>query len=463
MHDFMHVKEIKGMNLLKYKKDGENVLSKARIFSSFRIIVFGFAAVILLGALLLSTPLASASGQWTDFLTSLFTSASAVCVTGLVVVDTGTYWSLFGQGLILLLIQIGGLGVVTVSVAVSMAAGRKIGLMQRSVMSDSVSSPNVGGIVSLTRFILKGVFMIEALGAVLLSFAFVRDFGPVKGIWFAVFHSISAFCNAGFDLMGNFSSLTAYAGDPLVNFTIMALIIIGGLGFLTWEDVIRHKWHIRKYRLQSKMIIVTSLVLITVPALVFYFHDFSSATGMNRVLLSLFQSVTTRTAGFNTADFAKMSEAGMFLMVTLMIVGGAPGSTAGGMKVTTFAVVMANMLSVMTRKNDTNVGNRRLPEEVIKSASTIFSMYLTLLATGTIVISIAEQLPVLEVLFEVGSAIGTVGLTMGITTGLGTLSRIVIICLMYIGRVGGLTLVFAARAKLRTYQAKLPEERVMVG
>ena len=438
-------------------------LSKARKFSSFRIIVSGFAGVILLGALLLMLPISSVSGKMTDFLTALFTSTSAVCVTGLVAVDTGTYWSFFGQLIILILIQIGGLGVVTMGIAVSMAAGKKIGLMQRSVMSDFVSAPQVGGIVQLTKFIIKGVALIEGLGALIMAPTFIGDYGPLKGIWCAIFHSISAFCNAGFDLNGNYSSLVRYAGNPLINITIMALIIIGGLGFLTWGDILKHKWHIHKYRLQSKIILATSAILITIPAVIFYFHDFSSETGMNRILLSLFQSVTTRTAGFNTADFGTMSEAGLFLMVVLMIIGGAPGSTAGGMKVTTFAIVIMNMLSVMGRHHDTNISNRRLAEDVIKNASTVFVMYLTLLTAGTIMISIADGLPLMPSLFEVASAVGTVGLTTGITPGLSLVSKIVIICLMYTGRVGGLTLVFAARARLRTYESRLPEERVMVG
>lgn len=438
-------------------------LSVARRFSSFRIIVFGFAALILLGALILMTPLASASGKWTDFLSALFTSTSAVCVTGLVVLDTGTYWSLFGQVVLLCLIQIGGLGIVTISIAISMAAGKKIGLMQRSVMSDSVSAPQVGGIVKMTKFILHGVVLIEGLGALIMAPTFIHDYGFLKGIWFAIFHSVSAFCNAGFDLIGNFSSLTRYGSNPVINITIMTLIVIGGLGFLTWADVIRHKWHVREYRLQTKIILVISALLIFLPALIFYFHDFASETGITRVLMSLFQSVTTRTAGFNTADMGKMSESGLFMMCLLMLVGGAPGSTAGGMKVTTFAIVIGNMMAVMSRKNATEIGNRRIAEETIKSASTIFVMYLTLLMAGTMIISIVDDLDILPVMFEVSSAVGTVGITVGITPGLSAVARCVIIFLMYLGRVGGLTLIFAARARLKVYQAKLPEERVMVG
>lgn len=438
-------------------------LSMARRFSSFRIIVFGFALLILAGTLLLMTPLASAKGEWTDFLSALFTSTSAVCVTGLVVLDTGTYWSLFGQAVLLILIQIGGLGIVTIALAISIAAGKKIGLMQRSVMSDSVSSPQVGGIVKLTKFILKGVFAIEGLGALIMAPTFIHDFGVAKGIWFAVFHSVSAFCNAGFDLMGNFSSLTRYASNPIINITVMVLIVTGGLGFITWADIVKNKWHFKRYRLQSKIILTVSLFLIAVPACVFYFHDFTHETGMTRVFVSLFQSVTTRTAGFNTVDVSKMSEACLFLMVVLMLIGGSPGSTAGGMKTTTFAIVIGNMLSIMRRKNATEFGNRRVAEETIRSASTIFVMYLSFLTVGVLVIMISDDLPLLPVLYEVASACGTVGITMGITTGLSAVARCVIIFLMYLGRIGGLTFIFAARAKLKVYQAKMPEERVMVG
>ncbi len=302
--------------------------------NSFQIIVLGFAGVILAGALLLMLPVSSATHCVTPFLNALFTSTTSVCVTGLIVVDTGTYWSVFGQAVILVLIQIGGMGVVTVAAAVTIVSGRKIGLMQRSTMQEAVAAPKMSGIVRLTGFIIRATLLIELSGAALLAPVFCRDFGPIHGLWMAVFHSISAFCNAGIDLMGiriPFSSLTLYAASPLVNLVIMALIIIGGIGFLTWEDIRSNHLHFSRYRMQSKVILTTTAILILLPALYFYFGEFRQGGFGTRILLSLFQSVTPRTAGFNTADFSKLTESGQMLTIILMLIGGSPGSTAGGM------------------------------------------------------------------------------------------------------------------------------------
>ena len=312
------------------------VLHKRKLSSS-QIILFGFAGVILIGTLLLMLPFATNSGQSASFWDALFTSTSAVCVTGLIVQDTATYWSAFGQSVILLLIQIGGMGVITIAAAITMASGKKISLMQRSTMQDAISAPQVGGIVRFTGFILKGIFLFELLGALVLMTVFIPEYG-VKGIWLAVFHSISAFCNAGFDLMGTkspYSSLTSYANHPVVNITIMLLIVIGGIGFLTWQDIRQNGIHIRRYRMQSKVILATTGILLIVPAIYFFFFEFSAEPMGKRILLSAFQSVTPRTAGFNTADLTALSETGQTLTIGLMLIGGSPGSTAGGMKTTT--------------------------------------------------------------------------------------------------------------------------------
>lgn len=293
---------------------------KKKTLSSFQIIIFGFLAVILVGTLLLMLPFASREPGSAPFLDALFTATSATCVTGLIVHDTATYWSCFGQVVILLLIQIGGMGVVTITIAVALVSGKKIGLMQRSLMQESISAPQVGGIVRFTGFFLKGIALIELLGAILLAPVFIKDFGVGKGIWYGVFHSISAFCNAGFDLMGvrqQYSSLTYYAGNGLVNAVIVLLILTGGLGFLTWEDIKTNKLQFKKYRMQSKVILVTDLILVIVPTVIFYFGEFHGSqwgNGLERFWLSLFQAVTPRTAGFNTADFGQMSEGGRFLM-----------------------------------------------------------------------------------------------------------------------------------------------------
>lgn len=434
--------------------------------SAFQIIILGFAGVILFGALILMLPISSKSGVVTPFNETLFTATSAVCVTGLVVQDTGSYWSVFGQTIILLLIQVGGLGVVTVAASLAMFSGRKISLMQRSTMQEAMSAPKVGGIVKLTGFIIKGTFFIETAGALLMMPVFCKQFG-LKGIWYAFFHSISAFCNAGFDIMGTddapFQSLTSYANNPIINIVVILLIVLGGLGFLTWRDILTNMHHIRKYTMQSKVILITSLLLIFIPAVFFFFVDFYEFSLGNRILLSIFQSVTTRTAGFNTAELSAMTGAGQMIMIVLMLVGGSPGSTAGGMKTTTLAVLLSNAVSRFRRKEDVNFFGRRIDADTVKNASTIIMMYFVLFFTSAILISVVEGLPMDVCLFETASALGTAGLTQGITTSVGTLSRIILIILMFLGRVGGLTLIYAALSGDGKGLSKLPLEKITVG
>lgn len=433
--------------------------------SPFRIIILGFLLVILVGSVLLMLPVSSQAGVVTPFLHALFTSTSAVCVTGLVVYDTATYWSSFGQTVIIILIQIGGLGVVTVAGTFVILSGKKIGLMQRSTMQEAIAAPNVGGIVRLTGFIFKTALAVELLGAVLLLPVFCRDFGA-KGIWYALFHSISAFCNAGFDLMGvnaPFSSLTGYAGNPVVSIVIALLIAIGGIGFVTWSDISVNRLHFHKYRMQSKVILAVTGLLILIPTIYFFLFEFAQAPMGERVLLSFFQAVTPRTAGFNTADLTLLSETGQFVILILMLIGGSPGSTAGGMKTTTLAVLLANSVAVCRRREHPHFFNRRISSEVVSQASTILMMYLMLFLTAGLVISRLEDLPVLTCLFETASAIGTVGLSLGITPQLGCVSHLILIALMFFGRVGGLTLMFAALSNVQGNSARLPQERITVG
>ena len=434
--------------------------------TSFQIIIFGFLSVILLGSLLLMLPVAANSGESTPFFDALFTSTSAVCVTGLIIHDTATYWSAFGQGVILLLIQIGGMGIVTIAVSIAAVSGRKIGLMLRSTMQEAIAAPNVGGIVRRTKFILKTAISIELIGAAVLAPVFCKDFGFFKGIWYALFHSISAFCNAGFDLMGTkepYSSLTSYSVHPVVNIIIMALIIIGGIGFLTWEDIRNNKWHIKKYRMQSKVILTVTAALILLPAIYFYFFEFSDLNLSERILNSSFQAVTPRTAGFNTADLTILSESGQMMILVLMLVGGSPGSTAGGMKTTTIAVLLSSALSVFRHKEHTHFFGRRIPGETVRTAATVFMMYIILFLGGGMIISRIENLSILTSLFETASAIGTVGLSLGITPKLGLVSHLILIILMFFGRVGGLTLIFAAISDKTTNISKYPQEKITVG
>ena len=434
--------------------------------SPFRIIIFGFLLVIFMGSFLLMLPISTKTGECTPFLDALFTSTSAVCVTGLVIHDTATYWSNFGQSVIILLIQIGGLGVITVAGAFTILSGRKIGLMQRSTMQEAIAAPNVGGIVRRTGFILKTALAVELFGAVLLFPVFFCEFGLLKGAWYSLFHSISAFCNAGFDLMGvkaPFSSLTDYAGNPVISIVIALLIAIGGIGFLTWEDIRTNGLHFQKYRMQSKVILTVTGALILIPTIYFFLFEFTQAPMGERVLLSFFQAVTPRTAGFNTADLTALSETGQFVIIILMLIGGSPGSTAGGMKTTTFAVLLANTLAVFRRREHPSFFNRRLSNEVVSQASTILIMYLVLFLTAGLVISRVENLPVLTCLFETASAIGTVGLSLGITPQLSSISHLLLIALMFFGRVGGLTLIFAALSHVQGNSARLPQERITVG
>ena len=384
--------------------------------NTFRVISLGFLLLILAGALLLMLPAAARDRTVTPFSDTLFTAVSATCVTGLVVRDTATHWSLFGQAVILLLIQIGGMGIITIGLTVARLAGKKIGLWFRGAMQDSISAPQVGGILNLTKFILKTTALLELTGALLLSPVFCRDFGFARGLWYALFHAVSAFCNAGFDLMGvrePFSSLTSYGSNVYVNAVIMLLIILGGIGFLTWDDVVRHRHHFRKYRLQTKLVLMSSALLILLPAVFFFFAEYAGAPAKERVLYSLFQSVTARTAGFNTADLSQMSEPGALLMTVLMLTGGSSGSTAGGMKVTTFSVLLLAALSVFQRKTDVEAFGRRIPADIVRTAGAILFMYTSLFLTTGIAVSMIESMPLIPCLFETGSALGTAGVTLG--------------------------------------------------
>lgn len=437
-----------------------------RKLSTFQIILLGFAGVILLGALILTLPISSKSHEWTSFTDALFTSTSAVCVTGLIVFDTATHWTIFGQSVILLLIQIGGMGVVTIAVSLAVASGKKIGLFSRETMKNAISAPNVSGIVRLTGFIIKGILLIEMIGALIMLPVFCKDYGA-EGIWMSIFHSVSAFCNAGFDIMGTksgeFTSLTYYSAQPVINITIMLLIIIGGIGFLVWEDICKHKWRIREYRTQSKLVLIVTAALIVFPAVYFFFFECGDLPVTERILASLFQSVTPRTAGFNTINLTAISDTGLYLMIILMLIGGSPGSTAGGMKTTTIAVLFSSAFSVFRKKDNAELMKRRIDDETVKTASAVFLMYITLFLVGGMAISTIENLPITSCLYETASAVGTVGLTLGITPTLGSASKMILIMSMFFGRVGGLTLIYAAFGANKKQAAKLPADTIAVG
>ncbi len=426
----------------------------------------------MLGSLLLCLPISTSSGEWASYLDALFTATTSVCVTGLVTQDTGTYWSLFGQIIILILIQIGGMGVMTVAIMLGlMARRRRFSLMQRSTLQEAIGGPSLGSIIKLTKFIITVTAATEIAGAVCMFPVFNREFGVLKSIWYSVFHSVSAFCNAGIDLMGSkeqFSSLTSYYDNPVINLVICFLIFFGGIGFMTWDDMHRNGIRFKKYRLQSKIALVTTAFLVIVPAVYFYIFEFSRApwdgfTAGEKVLASIFQTVTPRTAGFNTVDLNAMTQVSQLVMVILMLIGGSPGSTAGGMKTTTAAIVISSMLSVFKRKGDAEAFRRRVSQDSVRNASAVMAMYLVLFLLGSMFISQIEDLPILTCFYETASAIGTVGLSLGITPHLTAVSKIILILLMYFGRVGGLTLIFAAVNNNSKKYVKFPQENVNVG
>ncbi len=449
---------------MKFNKNMSDQRIKIKI-TTFQIIIFAFALTILMGSALLSLPVSTNDASGASFFDALFTSTSAVCVTGLVIRDTWNYWSLFGRTVILLLIQIGGLGIVTVALLIFMLSGKKISLTQRLVMKDAISADRVGGITKLTSFILKLTLFFEISGALILYPVFSKEFGSVNGLGYAIFHSVSAFCNAGFDLMGSYgdySSLCPYKDNMVINLVIISLIISGGLGFMTWKEISINRWKWHRYKLQSRSVLFMTLLLITVPALYLYLAEYGTLPPQERLLASLFQSVTTRTAGFNTRDLNSLNDNGKMIMIILMLIGGAPGSTAGGMKITTIIVLVASAFSTFRDSDSTSLFRRTVKNEIIKKAAALFFMYSVLFLSAAMIISQTEKLPILTCLFETASAIGTVGLSLGITPSLSFLSKAILIFLMFFGRVGGLTIIFAT-ITYRPALGEYPSEDISVG
>ncbi|MCI8374307.1 MAG: Trk family potassium uptake protein [Lachnospiraceae bacterium] len=439
-------------------------------FSKVQIIALSFVGIILVGTLLLLLPFSTRQGESTSLLDAAFTAVSATCVTGLIVHDTFLHWTLFGQLVILAMIQLGGLGLMAFSVTFSLLLRRRIGLKERGILQESVNTLQIGGIVKLVRRMLLGTLLFEGVGALLLSIRFVGDFGIGKGLYYGVFHSVSAFCNGGFDLMGvreRGSSMTYYAGDPLVNLTLIALILIGGIGFLVWDDLLKNKWHFRRFRLHTKLVLSMSALLLFGGAALFYVLERNGILAGEpvgkQILLSLFQSATTRTAGFNTADTAALGDGTKLWMAMLMFVGGNPGSTAGGIKTTTLAVLLIYLRSTLRRTKGAEIFGRRLEEDVVKRAAAILTLSLMLDLFGTLILTALEQLPLADVLFEVVSALGTVGISVGITGGLKAVSKLILMLLMYCGRMGSLTFALIFTENRQTSPAQKPTERIPVG
>lgn len=445
--------------------------------SVWQVLALGYLICILIGSALLSLPFASRDGKSAGYLNALFVSASATCVTGLTPVDTGTQWSVFGQIVILILIQTGGLGFMTFVSVLFQIFKRGMGLYGRMLVMTSAGDKKYSGIARLIRRIVIGTAIIELFGAALLSIRFIQDYGALKGIYFAVWHSVSAFCNAGFDILGiGGTSLSAYATDPLVTLTICALIVLGGLGFCVWGDVIDCKCNPKKFQLNTKtVLLMTALLLFFSTALfmVFEWNNYSQYNFGEKLLLCIFNATTPRTAGFFTTNPAALSDSGYLLTVVLMFVGGSSGSTAGGIKVGTFAVIIMGMLTVFRGKKDINIGKKRIDSGLLSQALAIFAAFLMLVIAATLIICAVEEPTGMctfkDALFECVSALGTSGLsvssqTMGsLTPLLSVTSKIILILLMYAGRVGILTLALALGKKRTANGIRRPLDTLMIG
>lgn len=439
--------------------------------SHAQIIAIGYLLLILAGTFALMLPVSARPGETTKFSEALFTATSATCVTGLVVVDTATHWSIFGQCIILIMIQIGGLGFMTMGVMFAMLMKKTISLKVRGLLQESMNSIQLGGVVKLARMIVKGTIIVEGLGAIALMFVFIPEFGIVKGIYFSIFHSVSAFCNAGFDLMGNvtgeYSSFVGYSDNVCLNITLMLLIMVGGIGFFVWNDILKNKLNIKKYTLHTKITIVSTLFIMVVSSVLFLvFERDGLMKGMGvkeTILASFFSSVTPRTAGFNTIDTGALSSSSKLLTMVLMFIGGSPGSTAGGVKTVTITVLVVYVWSNLRNETGCNIFGRRLPDEAIKKACNVFVLNLLLAVAAIITISYIQPLKMDELMFEIFSAIGTVGMSTGVTRELTAVSRLIIVLLMYCGRIGSMSFALSFTERKKVAPVKLPEENVLIG
>ncbi len=443
---------------------------KKRKLRPGQVLGLGFGAIILIGTLLLALPIATQAGTSIGLVNALFTATSAVCVTGLVVVDTGTYWTIFGKTIILLLIQIGGLGFMTMATAGAFIMGRRIGLRNRIIMQEALNQMSISGVVRLTRYVIATTFAIEGLGAILLSFRFIPEFGIRKGIAFSVFHSISAFCNAGFDIMGNYTSLTSYVSDPWVSIVIMSLILIGGIGFSVIIDVGRHR-NYRKLSLHTKLVLVTSGMLLLVGFVLFLAIEWNNPATLGdlsipqKMLGATFQSVTPRTAGFNTIPIDQLETPSKLITMVLMFIGGSPGSTAGGVKTSTVGIIILTILMVIQGKDEIEFSYRRISKDTANKALAIFGIVLSMAFTIITLLTITEpNLAFVDISFEVFSALGTAGLSTGITSSLSVAGKLIIAMAMFFGRVGPLTMVIALTQRgKRKSPIRYPEGKVSVG
>lgn len=437
--------------------------------SPTRVIVSSFAIIIFLGACLLNLPAASRDGACIGFLDALFTATSATCVTGLIVTDTLTHWTLFGQLVILALIQIGGLGIVTLATFFSVLLGRKVSLKGKLLAQESISDFSFKDVLDMIKTIVKITVSIEFIGMIFLAIGFIPRYG-VRGIYMAFFHAISSFCNAGFDLVGNYKSLTEFNGNPFVIYTTALLIIFGGLGFIVWKNLFEYRSQ-RILFLHTKIVLIMTLFLIVFGSVFFFISEYSNPLTMGplnlyeKINAAFFHSVTTRTAGYNSLPLNDMSEVSKIVTILLMFIGAAPGSTGGGIKVTTFGILLIAILSNIKGDKETIVLNRRVSQEVINKALSIVGLSALLIFILTLIIVSVEKINFINVLYEVTSAFGTVGLSTGITPTLHSISKVLLIFMMFLGRVGPLTfaIAIAMRARKRIENTVYPDGRIMVG
>lgn len=444
-----------------------------KIISPFKILAIGFATVILTGGFLLTLPISSATGQTTSFLDGVFTATSAVCVTGLVVVDTGVYWSLFGQLVILTLIEIGGLGFMAMSTIFALIIGKKISLRERLVMQEAYNTFTLQGIINHVRYMIVFTLTVQFIAALVLMTQFIPAHGIGTGIYYGFFHSISAFNNAGFDLLGNFTSMTVLNDNKIVLLTLAGLINIGGLGYLVWREIlnsVRTRKKIKNFTLHAKVVITISLILViggTLAMLIFEWNNPATIKDMtfgNKLTNAYFSATTPRTAGFNSISNSEMSPSGKLLTMAYMFIGGSPGSTAGGVKTTTLGIVIFTLISVLKGRSETEVFKRKLPQSTVYRAVAVFILGITIVMVGVMILSINEIGASFEViLYEVLSAFGTVGLTQGITPSLSSISKITLSLIMYLGRVGPLTVMLALAGKQDKSNVKYPEGKLLIG
>ena len=442
---------------------------KRKGLNHLQIIALGYFIIVFVGTFLLMLPFSTQSGESPSLLTAVFTSVSASCVTGLVAQNTATYWSTFGQIVILMLIQLGGLGYMTIATFFYRLVIHKRGLREKVMMAETINTTRLNNFSGLIKKIIFGTFLFEGAGAALLSISFIKRFGVAKGIYFAVFHSISAFCNAGFDLLGEntpFVSLMDFSGDYIVILTISALIIIGSLGFLVWDDISVKRFSLKKLNLHSKIVLLVSGVLLIWGTVLFFIFEYNNLLKdmpfSEKLLNAFFASVSPRTAGFNSIDMATLSPSSVLLTLFLMFIGGSSGSTAGGVKTTSIVVILIYLFAFM-RGEEPNAFGRKLQDTALKKAITVISINLLLALSGTFIICSTNNIPLTDSLFEAFSAMGTVGMTTGITRDLNTVSVLFTAFLMYCGRVGSITFALALLEKRTVPPVSYPTENITIG